>query len=177
MIELSEHHKWGANAQAINLDVFSEASIDITPKIVTKAREIIGDNNTYKAGIAILSSAVTDINIYIAALMRVQLTKPHAHFYVSTDDDELVNYLAEKTTTEDRTGIRRCPIYPNFIDDSFSEEEKFIVDLICLKEVKNIFCTPFNSYAFNVASIGRTGVYVPHDEDVYNLSPLELVKI
>ena len=166
MIEVTPSTKWGANAKKINLEVFGEASINITPKILTKAQEIIG-----------LSSAITDINIYIAALMRVQLTKPYAHFYVSSDDPSIVNYLAEKTTVEGRTGIRRCPIYPNFIDDSFSDEEKFIVDLICLKEVKNIFCTPFNSYAFNVASIGRTGVYVPHDEAVYNLSPLELVKM
>ena len=177
MIEVTPSTKWGANAKKINLEVFGEASINITPKILTKAQEIIGDTCSYKAGIAILSSAITDINIYIAALMRVQLTKPYAHFYVSSDDPSIVNYLAEKTTVEGRTGIRRCPIYPNFIDDSFSDEEKFIVDLICLKEVKNIFCTPFNSYAFNVASIGRTGVYVPHDEAVYNLSPLELVKM
>jgi hypothetical protein len=177
MIDITPDSKWGANAKKINLEVFKECSIAITPKLVTKARQIIGDTCAYKAGIAILSAAVTDINIYIAALMRVQLTKPYAHFYVSTDDDSIVNYLAEKTTTEGRTGILRCPIYPNFIDDSFSDEEKFIIDLICLKEVQNIFCTPFNSYAFNVASIGRTGVYVPHDEGVYNLSPLELVKM
>ena len=176
MIEITEKSKWGANAKAINFDIFSQASVPIQPHLFHKAQEIVGDNNI-KMGLCLRGEDIIDINIYLSIILKVQTTHPAANFYVSCDDSEIINYLADKTTVPDKEGRFFCPIYPNYLNDEYSEEDRFIVDLICLKQVENIFSTPFNDYAFKMASIIRKGVYIPNEEEVYVLGSMDLARM
>ena len=180
MIRIKKEDSWEANARSVDLEEFSTGSISIPPGIVERSSQILsrlgGMEN--KMGICIRKENLQDINVFLAAMTRVKTTKRKCVFYVSCDDDEIINYLKEKTTFIVTSGNEKderhfTSILPTNSGD-LSDHEKFLLDILCLRQMDNIFCTPFNDYAFKMASVARRGAYIPHEEEVYVLSRAEL---
>jgi hypothetical protein len=178
MIQLKELDGWSANATAVDLSIFDTGNITARKSVIDRATEIIGrGGEVQKFGLCLKSDDVQDINVYVSALAKLRNTKRKALFYVSCDNKQIIYDLVKATTFTGPNKKKFCPIIPNYTGDEFTEEEKFIIDFFCLKEMNNIFTTPFNDYAFKVASLCRVGAFIPNEHDVFVLSKLELVKM
>ena len=180
MIKITKYDGWSANLKKIDFSIFKNDKISVRPEVAQRATSILqkrDKRHKYNFGMSLLSEDVEDINIYISAIMKVRSTKRQARFYVSCDKEEIVQELVEATTIKEEKFGPVCPIIPNYTGDDFSDEEKFIIDFFCLKEMYNVFTTPFNDYAYKTASIGKMGAYVPDEEDIYKIDWLDLMKI
>jgi len=145
--------------------------------VVHKTKEIL--NKRLPAdnfGISVIGEKNNNPNIYLGAITKARCTKKKSLFYVSTDNQQFIEYLVDKTRVE-KDGQVFCPIIPNYVGEGFSEEEKFIIDLFCIKEMEHIYSNPFNDYAFNIASSARKGVGIPHEEAIFVSNKLELLNM
>ena len=176
MIKLTGKESWGANASYINLDVFKSTLI-INPKIIQAAKAIIGEPNRNTIGLCIRKEFMDDANSFIAIIIKVMASQRSAQFYISTDSHEIVNEIAKKTSIKDRAGSLWTTIYPNHIDNQFSDEGKFLIDLVCLANVNKIYSTANNEYAFRVASYAKNTLVFPNLNSAYSHDEMELVKM
>ena len=176
MIRLTGKEKWGANASYINLDVFKSTPI-INPKIRQAAKAIIGEPDRNTIGLCIRKEFMDDINSFVAIIIKVMTSQRNAQFYISSDSDEIVNEIAKKTSVNDRSGSSWTPVYPNYIDNQFSDEGKFLIDLVCLTNTNKIYSTANNEYAFRVASYAQNTLVFPNPNGAYSYGEMELVKM
>ena len=186
MIEVLPEDKWSPNATHIEWDLFNGEDIKVRPEVINRATEILnkrlpetpnaGWNPTNHFGISVIGEANSNPSIYLATITKVRATKKNSLFYVSTDDPQFIDYLVNNTkvTQEGRTF---SPIIPNYVGGEFSNEERCIIDLFCIKEMSYIYSNPFNAYAFNIASTKRTAVGIPHEEGIFVASKTELLNM
>lgn len=174
---------WSANIEKIDLSILEGTDLRVRDEVYEKIREIISHKDKRKNrnyGICLIEEDLQDLNVYIAAMTKVTTMRRDAKFYISTDSEEIIDEIVEATSFRSEKGdgeIIYSPIIPNYTGDEFAPEEKFIIDYFCLKEMNNIFSTPFNDYAYRVASLARCGVYIPDDNEIYKVDYYDLMKV
>ena len=186
MIEISPDDRWSANAAYINWDIFKGDDIKVRQEVASRVTAILnkrspqtsnaGWNPTNHLGISVIGEQGNNPQIYMATITKVRSTKKNALFYISTDDQDFIDYLVTNTKVT-KGGRTCCPIIPTYTGEEFSDEEKCIIDLFCIKEMSYIYSNPFNAYAFNIASTKRTAVGIPHEEGIFISSKHELLNM
>ena len=171
MLKITKNDKfgWSANAKEIDYDVVHSGQVMATDRVrdkIKKIYELFNKDPKNNFGICLQGAQPKEINNFLSAIYRITSSRPKPRFYVSTDNQEVIDKLVESTSV-DETLWSFCPIMPNYTGDEFTDREKFIIDFFCLKKVHNIYSNPNNKYAFAVASACRSGVYFPDDNEVF----------
>ena len=175
--------QWSANIKRLDLSILDNPDLQVRDEVYKKMREIISHKDKRKNrnyGICLIKQDLEDINVYISAITKVSTMRRDAKFYISTDSQEVIDEIVEATGFRSDKGdgeVLHSPIIPNYTGEDFAEEEKFIIDFFCLKEMNNIFSTPFNNYAYKVASLARCGVYIPDEHEIYKVEYYDLMKV
>ena len=148
-MKLEVNTDWSANIKEIDMSIFEENDLQVRPQVAEKISQILSHKDqrkNFNFGMSLIEKDLTDINVYISAIMKVRTMRRKAKFYVSTDSEDILNKLIEATgfiRSAYKESSRESPIIPNFVGDEFSERERFIIDFFCLKSMYNIFATPF----------------------------------
>lgn len=122
-------------------------------------------------GVILESDKVSDINVYIAQMNKVQINSRQANFFVVTDSEDLLLKLYNTFNWMNKV-FYICPnTYNSNIDDAYRSS----INFHCLKHLDKHISTPNSIYMNMLKGMGGKQVVVPNPKRVFCFNSKRLV--
>jgi hypothetical protein len=122
-------------------------------------------------GVILESEKVSDINVYIAQMNKVQINARKANFFVITDSEEILLKLNDVFNWMNKIFY----IVPNTYNSSISEEYRSSINFHCLKHLEKHISTPGSVYMNHLKDMGGRQITVPSPTRVFCFNSKRLV--
>lgn len=122
-------------------------------------------------GVILEADKVSDINVYIAQMNKVQINARKANFFVVTDSEEILLKLNDVFNWMNKIFY----IVPNTYNSNISEEYRGSINFHCLKHLEKHISTPGSIYMNHLKDMGGRQVTVPSPTRVFCFNSKRLV--
>lgn len=122
-------------------------------------------------GVILESEKVSDLNVYIAQMNKVQINIRQANFFVATDSEEILLKLNDVFNWMNRIFY----IVPNTYNSNISKEFRPSINFHCLKHMDKHISTPNSKYMNLLKEMGGKQVTVPNPKRVFSFNCKKLV--
>jgi hypothetical protein len=122
-------------------------------------------------GVILESDKVSNLNVYIAQMNKVQLNARHANFFVVTDSKDILLKLHDTFNWMNKVFY----IVPNTYNANIEDEYRSSINFHCLKHLDKHVSTPDSKYMHMLKSIGGKQVTVPNPSRVFCFNAKRLV--
>jgi hypothetical protein len=122
-------------------------------------------------GVILESNKVSDLNVYIAQMNKVQINARQANFFVVTDSEEILLKLHDIFNWMNKVFY----IVPNTYNSNIEEEYRASINFHCLKHLDKHISTPNSTYMNMLKQIGGKQVTVPSPSRVFCFNAKRLV--
>lgn len=159
-----EYEAYDFNNQIHSLSSMPEPAIEEIIRINKKITE-------HTWGVILESDKVTDLNVYVAQMNKVQINARQANFYVVTDSEDLLLRLHNIFNWMNKVFY----IVPNTYNSNIEEEYRASINFHCLKHLDKHISTPNSTYMNMLKQIGGKQVTVPNPNRVFCFNSKKLV--
>ena len=159
-----EYEAYDFNNQIYSLSSMPEPAIEEIIRINKKITE-------HTWGVILESDKVTDLNVYVAQMNKVQINARQANFYVVTDSEDLLLRLHNIFNWMNKVFY----IVPNTYNSNIEEEYRASINFHCLKHLDKHISTPNSTYMNMLKQIGGKQVTVPNPNRVFCFNSKKLV--
>jgi hypothetical protein len=122
-------------------------------------------------GVILEADKVSDINVYIAQMNKVQINARKANFFVVTDSEEILLKLNDVFNWMNKIFY----IVPNTYNSNISEEYRGSINFHCLKHLEKHISTPGSIYMNHLKDMGGRQITVPSPTRVFCFNSKRLV--
>lgn len=122
-------------------------------------------------GVILESDKISDLNVYIAQMNKVQINARQANFFVVTDSEEILLKLHDIFNWMNKVFY----IVPNTYNSNIEEEYRASINFHCLKHLDKHISTPNSTYMNMLKQIGGKQVTVPNPSRVFCFNAKRLV--
>lgn len=122
-------------------------------------------------GVILESKKVSDINVYIAQMNKIQINARKANFFVITDSEEILLKLHNTFNWMNKIFY----IIPNTYDTSIDAKYRPSIKFHCLKHLEKHVSTPGSKYMSILKDVGGKQVTVPNENRVFCFNSKRLV--
>jgi hypothetical protein len=122
-------------------------------------------------GVILESDKISDLNVYIAQMNKVQINARQANFFVVTDSEEVLLKLHDIFNWMNKVFY----IVPNTYNSNIEEEYRASINFHCLKHLDKHISTPNSTYMNMLKQIGGKQVTVPSLSRVFCFNAKRLV--
>lgn len=122
-------------------------------------------------GVILESEKVSNLNVYIAQMNKVQINIRQANFFVVTDSEEILLKLNDVFNWMNRIFY----IVPNTYNSNISKEFRPSINFHCLKHMDKHISTPNSKYMNLLKDMGGKQVTVPNPNRVFSFNCKKLV--
>jgi hypothetical protein len=153
---------------------FSESIHSLSSMPEPAIEEIIRVNKCiteHTWGVILESDKVSDLNVYIAQMNKVQINARQANFFVVTDSEEILLKLHDIFNWMNKVFY----IVPNTYNSNIEEEYRASINFHCLKHLDKHISTPNSIYMNMLKQIGGKQVIVPNPNRVFCFNAKRLV--
>lgn len=153
---------------------FSESIHSLSSMPEPAIEEIIRVNKRiteHTWGVILESDKVSDLNVYIAQMNKVQINARQANFFVVTDSEEILLKLHDIFNWMNKVFY----IVPNTYNSNIEEEYRASINFHCLKHLDKHISTPNSAYMNMLKQIGGKQVTVPNPSRVFCFNSKRLV--
>ncbi len=153
---------------------FSESIHSLSSMPEPAIEEIIRVNKRiteHTWGVMLESDKVSDLNVYIAQMNKVQINARQANFFVVTDSEEILLKLHDIFNWMNKVFY----IVPNTYNSNIEEEYRASINFHCLKHLDKHISTPNSAYMNMLKQIGGKQVTVPNPSRVFCFNSKRLV--
>jgi len=153
---------------------FSESIHSLSSMPEPAIEEIIRVNKCiteHSWGVILESDKVSDLNVYIAQMNKVQINARQANFFVVTDSEEILLKLHDIFNWMNKVFY----IVPNTYNSNIEEEYRASINFHCLKHLDKHISTPNSIYMNMLKQIGGKQVIVPNPNRVFCFNAKRLV--
>lgn len=126
-------------------------------------------DHTY--GVILESEKVSNLNVYIAQMNKVQINIRQANFFVVTDSEEILLELNDVFNWMNKIFY----IVPNTYNSNISKEFRSSINLHCLKHMDKHISTPNSKYMNLLKEMGGKQITVPNPSRVFSFNCKKLV--
>jgi hypothetical protein len=130
-----EYEAYDFNNQIHSLSSMPEPAIEEIIRINKKITE-------HTWGVILESDKVTDLNVYVAQMNKVQINARQANFFVVTDSEDLLLRLHNVFNWMNKVFY----IVPNTYNSNIEEEYRASINFHCLKHLDKHISTPNSIY-------------------------------
>ena len=159
-----EYESYEINNEIFSLSSMPEPAIEEIIRINKKITE-------HTWGVILESEKVTDINVYIAQMNKVQINARKANFFVVTDSEDILLKLHNTFNWMNKVFYIAPNTYNNNIDDKYRSS----INFHCLKHLDKHISTPNSKYMGMLKDIGGKQVTVPNPNRVFCFNSKRLV--
>lgn len=159
-----EYEAYEINSKIISLSSMPEPAIEEIIRINKKITE-------HTWGVILESEKVSDINVYIAQMNKVQINARKANFFVVTDSEDILLKLHNTFNWMNKVFYIAPNTYNNNIDDKYRPS----INFHCLKHLDKHISTPNSKYMAMLKDIGGKQVTVPNPNRVFCFNSKRLV--
>lgn len=159
-----EYEAYEINSKIISLSSMPEPAIEEIIRINKKITE-------HTWGVILESEKVSDINVYIAQMNKVQINARKANFFVVTDSEDILLKLHNTFNWMNKVFYITPNTYNNNIDDKYRPS----INFHCLKHLDKHISTPNSKYMAMLKDIGGKQVTVPNPNRVFCFNSKRLV--
>jgi len=159
-----EYEAYDFNNQIHSLSSMPEPAIEEIIRINKKITE-------HTWGVILESDKVTDLNVYVAQMNKVQINARQANFFVVTDSEDLLLRLHNVFNWMNKVFY----IVPNTYNSNIEEEYRASINFHCLKHLDKHISTPNSTYMNMLKQIGGKQVTVPNPNRVFCFNSKKLV--
>ncbi len=159
-----EYEAYEINNEIFSLSSMPEPAIEEIIRINKKITE-------HTWGVILESEKVTDINVYIAQMNKVQINARKANFFVVTDSEDILLKLHNTFNWMNKVFYIAPNTYNNNIDDKYRSS----INFHCLKHLDKHISTPNSKYMGMLKDIGGKQVTVPNPNRVFCFNSKRLV--
>jgi len=159
-----EYEAYDFNNQIHSLSSMPEPAIEEIIRINKKITE-------HTWGVILESDKVTDLNVYVGQMNKVQINARQANFYVVTDSEDLLLRLHNIFNWMNKVFY----IVPNTYNSNIEEEYRASINFHCLKHLDKHISTPNSTYMNMLKQIGGKQVTVPNPNRVFCFNSKRLV--
>lgn len=153
---------------------FSESIHSLSSMPEPAIEEIIRVNKRiteHTWGVILESDKVSDLNVYIAQMNKVQINARQANFFVVTDSEEILLKLHDIFNWMNKVFY----IVPNTYNGNIEKEYRASINFHCLKHLDKHISTPNSTYMNMLKQIGGKQVTVPNPNRVFCFNSKRLV--
>ena len=153
---------------------FSESIHSLSSMPEPAIEEIIRINKRiteHTWGVILESDKVSNLNVYIAQMNKVQLNARQANFFVVTDSEQMLLKLHNTFNWMNKVFY----IVPNTYNSNIEEEYRASINFHCLKHLDKHISTPNSTYMNMLKQIGGKQVTVPNPQRVFCFNAKRLV--
>lgn len=122
-------------------------------------------------GVILEADKVSDINVYIAQMNKVQINARKANFFVATDSEEILLKLNNVFNWMNKIFY----IVPNTYNSNISKEYRSSINFHCLKHLEKHISTPGSIYMNHLKDMGGRQITVPSPTRVFCFNSKRLV--
>lgn len=159
-----EYEAYDFNNQIHSLSSMPEPAIEEIIRINKKITE-------HTWGVILESDKVTDLNVYVAQMNKVQINARQANFFVVTDSEDLLLRLHNVFNWMNKVFY----IVPNTYNSNIEEEYRASINFHCLKHLDKHISTPSSTYMNMLKQIGGKQITVPNPNRVFCFNSKKLV--
>lgn len=153
---------------------FSESIHSLSSMPEPAIEEIIRVNKRiteHTWGVILESDKVSNLNVYVAQMNKVQINARQANFFVVTDSEEILLKLHDIFNWMNKVFY----IVPNTYNSNIEEEYRASINFYCLKHLDKHISTPNSTYMNMLKQIGGKQVTVPNPNRVFCFNSKRLV--
>ena len=151
-----EHEAYPFNNSIHSLSSMPEPAIEEIIRINKRITE-------HTWGVILESDKISDLNVYIAQMNKVQINARQANFFVVTDSEEILLKLHDIFNWMNKVFY----IVPNTYNSNIEEEYRASINFHCLKHLDKHISTPNSTYMNMLKQIGGKQVTVPSPSRVF----------
>jgi hypothetical protein len=122
-------------------------------------------------GVILESDKVSDLNVYIAQMNKVQINARKANFFVVTDSEEILLKLNDIFNWMNKIFY----IVPNTYNSNIDKEYRASINFHCLKHLEKHISTPDSLYMNYLKDMGGRQITVPSPTRVFCFNSRRLV--
>lgn len=122
-------------------------------------------------GVILESDKISNLNVYIAQMNKVQLNARQANFFVVTDSEQMLLKLHNTFNWMNKVFY----IVPNTYNANIEDEYRSSINFHCLKHLDKHISTPGSTYMNMLKQIGGKQVTVPNPQRVFCFNAKRLV--
>jgi len=122
-------------------------------------------------GVILESEKVSNLNVYIAQMNKVQINIRQANFFVVTDSEKILLKLNDVFNWMNKIFY----IVPNTYNSNISKEFRPSINFHCLKHMDKHISTPNSKYMNLLKEMGGKQVTVPNPNRVFSFNCKKLV--
>ena len=159
-----EYEAYEINNEIFSLSSMPEPAIEEIIRINKKITE-------HTWGVILESEKVTDINVYIAQMNKVQINARKANFFVVTDSEDILLKLHNTFNWMNKVFY----IAPNTYNNNIEDKYRSSINFHCLKHLDKHISTPNSKYMGMLKDIGGKQVTVPNPNRVFCFNSKRLV--
>lgn len=159
-----EYKSYALDDTIYNLSSLPESSIEEVIRINKKITD-----QTW--GVILESDKVSDINVYIAQMNKVQINARKSNFFVITDSEDILLKLHDTFNWMNKIFY----IVPNTYDSKIDIKYRPSINFHCLKHLDKHISTPNSKYMLMLKELGGKQVTVPNEKRVFCFNAKRLV--
>jgi len=122
-------------------------------------------------GVILESDKVSNLNVYIAQMNKVQINARQANFFVVTDSEDILLKLHDVFNWMNKVFY----IVPNTYNSNIEEKYRPSINFHCLKHLDKHISTPGSTYMKMLKDMGGKQVTVPNPQRVFAFNCKRLV--
>ena len=122
-------------------------------------------------GVILESDKVSDLNVYIAQMNKVQINARKTNFFVVTDSEEMFLKLNDVFNWMNKIFY----IVPNTYNSNIDKEYRASINFHCLKHLEKHISTPDSLYMNYLKDMGGRQITVPSPTRVFCFNSRRLV--
>jgi len=122
-------------------------------------------------GVILESDKVSDLNVYIAQMNKVQINARKANFFVATDSEDILLKLNDVFNWMNKIFY----IVPNTYNGNIDKEYRASINFHCLKHLEKHISTPNSIYMNHLKDMGGRQITVPSPTRVFCFNSKRLV--
>jgi hypothetical protein len=159
-----EYEAYKFNNQIHSLSSMPEPAIEEIIRVNKRITE-------HTWGVILESEKVSNLNVYIAQMNKVQINARQANFFIVTDSEDILLKLHDVFNWMNKVFY----IVPNTYNSNIEEEYRPSINFHCLKHLDKHISTPGSTYMKMLKDIGGKQVTVPNPQRVFAFNCKRLV--
>lgn len=159
-----EYKAYNFNSEIHSLSSMPEPAIEEIIRVNKRITE-------HTWGVILESEKVSDLNVYIAQMNKVQINARQANFFVVTDSEKILLKLHDIFNWMNKVFY----IVPNTYNTNIDDEYRSSINFHCLKHLDKHISTPGSTYMNMLKEIGGKQVTVPNPQRVFAFNCKRLV--
>ena len=165
LIQLTmEYESYKFKSEIHSLSAMPETAIEEIIRINKKITD-------HTWGVILESDKVSDLNVYIAQMNKVQINFRKANFFVVTDSEEILLRLNDVFNWMNKFFY----IVPNTYNSNIDEEYRASINFHCLKHLEKHISTPNSLYMNHLKDMGGRQITIPSPTRVFCFNSKRLV--